>query len=69
MYTSMAFSAIVKIFSAQPPLRIVSFETDGSLAANKRFLRRVDKWLMVRGLSAFCFQKAIFIISSCGHLT
>ncbi len=58
---------IVKMFSAQPPLRIDSFETEGPSAANNRFLGRVDKRLLFSTLSILSLLEAFLSIASRRH--
>ncbi len=55
---------IVKMFSAQPPLRIDSFEAEGSSAAKKRFLNRVGKCLLFSVLKIFSLLEAFLSIAS-----
>jgi hypothetical protein len=52
------------MFSAQPPLRIDSFEAEGSSAAKKRFLNRVGKCLLFSVLKIFSLLEAFLSIAS-----
>lgn len=55
----------VKIFSAQPPPRIDSFQTKRSLPEKKRFLSQVGKQLYIRHLSIFRFLGIFSFLSGC----
>ena len=48
----------VKIFSAQPPLRIDSFQTIGALLEKNAFSARVDKYLTIKQLVKHSHQEA-----------
>lgn len=60
-------ASLVKIFFPQPPRRIDSFETEGALAAKKRFLRQVGKLLSVRKLCISCLLDVSSILSCHWH--
>ena len=59
--------ANVRIFSEQPPLRIDYLETCEPLAANKRFMRQVDKRLSINQLLIFWFLEAFSSFSNSCH--
>ena len=53
----------VKIFSAQPPPRIDSFQTSMGLGENNAIMRRVGKVLLISCLYALSFLKSFLFLS------